>query len=410
MLRVNPNRLRTRLTSLAAIATGPDGRISRLALTDEDKMARDQLVKWMQELSLDVRVDDIGNIYGRRAGHQTNGAAVLIGSHIDTVPNGGMFDGAMGVMAGLEIIEVLNNANMTTTHPIEIVAFTNEEGARFEPVMMGSGAVTGALDTAWVETRPARDTGATFTQELERIGYKGDARNRISSPQIHAYLEYHVEQGPVLERERAQIGVVEGVVGLSWLNVIIDGEANHAGTTPMDGRRDALVAAGRMISAARDLALERGDGVVITIGRITVSPNVPNAVPSRVEFSVDIRHQRAQFISRTTALLEEQFRMIASCERTTVEIKEIKSVEPAVFDSTVIQAIIESAKALEVPYREIVSGAAHDAQYVNAIAPAGMIFVPSRAGMSHSPDEWTDWEDVAAGADILLGAVVRLAG
>ena len=299
MIRINAERLHENLRQLAQIGATPAGGVTRLALSPEDRAARALLCRWMEEAGLRVRIDDFGNITGRRAG-AVSGAAVVMASHIDTVRRGGRYDGAYGVLAALEVLRTLNDTGVTTRLPLELVNWTNEEGVRFEPAMLASGAVAGRFTPEYVYGRTDRN-GATFGSELERIGYKGERGNRPGP--IAAYLELHVEQGPVLEDAAVPVGVVEGIVGITWSEIVADGRADHAGPSPMPLRRDALVAAARMISGVDDIA-RAVDGAVGTVGRIAAEPNVINTIPGKVTMSVDLRHPDAATLERLVAGLQ----------------------------------------------------------------------------------------------------------
>lgn len=407
MLQVDRTRLRSRLEAMGDIGRDPAGGRSRLAASDADREGRERFVSWMREVGLSVRVDDLGNVYGRRAGSDEGAPAVMIGSHLDTVPQGGVFDGAMGVLTGLEVLETLNGAGVRTRYPLEVASFTNEEGARFEPSIVGSGTLAGVFDREYTLSRAARDTGATLGDELRRIGYEGERANRPGP--LRAFIEYHVEQGPVLEREGLACGVVEGVVGFSWSNVVLHGQTDHAGPTPMEGRRDTMVAAGRIAASLRDLARWIDPELVATVGRLTLSPDVINAIPGRCEFGLDLRHPDQDTLARAVALAHRMVDRIAVEERLGREIEEIRFAPPVPFDPSLIDTLSRVADDLGVPYRRMVSGAGHDAEYMARLAPTAMIFAPSRAGKSHSPEEWTDWEDVYAGADVVLNAAMHLA-
>lgn len=406
MLKASSDRIQSRLARMAEIGRDPAGGISRLALTDEDKQGRDLLVEWMEQLALDVRIDDVGNIYGRREGLRAGAPAVMVGSHLDTVPNGGVFDGAMGVVAGLEIVSVLNDAHRKTRYPIEIVSFSNEEGARFEPSIVGSGVIAGMFSYDYIANREARDDGARFIDELERIGYLGRRGNRPGP--LKAFLEYHVEQGPRLEAEQLRCGIVEGVVGFAWLNVEVTGQTDHAGPTPMHMRRDALVAAARITTSLRDIASWVDPELVATVGRLRVRPDVINAIPGHVVLSLDVRHANDETIESALTSIRRMIQQVAEQEGVEARIEEIK-IAPAVrFDAVIIDALEQAAHELALPSRRMVSGAGHDAEYMASLAPSAMIFAPSHGGKSHSPDEWTDRGDVVAGSDVLLRAVLKL--
>jgi N-carbamoyl-L-amino-acid hydrolase len=375
---INAERLHENLRQLAQIGATPGGGVTRLALSPEDRAARDLLRRWMEEAGLRVRVDDFGNITGRRAGAES-GAAVVMASHIDTVRRGGRYDGAYGVLAALEVMRTLNDIGVTTRLPLELVNWTNEEGVRFEPAMLASGAVAGRFTPEYVYGRTDRD-GATFGDELERIGYKGERGNRPGP--IAAYLELHVEQGPVLEDAAVPVGVVEGIVGITWSEIIADGRADHAGPSPMPLRRDALVAAARMIAGVDDIA-RTVDGAVGTVGRIAAEPNVINTIPGKVTMSVDLRHPDAATLDRLVAGLERLASDVAAQTGVTVGVNRFWTSEPTPFAPEVVDAVQAAAEEMGIATRRCWSGAGHDAKYMQEIAPSAMIFARSINGLSH---------------------------
>ena len=404
-MRINADRLHESLRQLAQIGATPGGGVTRLALSDEDRAGRGLLRRWMEEAGLRVRFDDFGNMTGRRAGAES-GAAVVMASHIDTVRRGGRYDGAYGVLGALEVMRTLNDHGVTTRRPLELVNWTNEEGVRFEPAMLASGAVAGRFSSDYVYGRADRD-GLTFGEELERIGYKGDHRDRPGP--VAAYLELHVEQGPVLEDAGAPVGVVEGIVGITWSEIIADGRADHAGPSPMPLRRDALVAAARLIAGVDDIA-RAIDGAVGTVGRIAAEPNVINTIPGRVTMSVDLRHPDASTLDTLVAGLERLARDVAELTGVTIGVNRFWTSEPTPFAAEVVAAVQAAADELDVPSRRVWSGAGHDAKYMQDVAPSAMIFARSINGLSHCEQEYSTPEDLEAGANVLLGAALRLAG
>lgn len=404
-MRINAARFHESLRQLARIGATPGGGVTRLALSPEDRSARDLLRRWMEEATLRVRVDDFGNMTGRRAGALGDGA-VLMASHIDTVRRGGCYDGAYGVLAALEVMRTLNDHGVTTRRPLELVNWTNEEGVRFEPAMLASGAVAGRFSPEYVYDRTDRD-GARFGDELERIGYKGDRRDRPGP--IAAYLELHVEQGPVLEDAGAPVGVVEGIVGITWSEVIVEGHADHAGPSPMPLRKDALVAAARLIAGVDEIA-RTVEGAVGTVGRIAAEPNVINTIPGKVTLSVDFRHAEPATLDTLFASLERLGREISESTGVTVSINRFWTSEATPFASEVVEAVQAAADELGVPVRRVWSGAGHDAKYVQDMAPSAMIFARSINGLSHCEQEYSTPEDLEAGANVLLRAALRLAG
>ncbi|HEU5431296.1 MAG TPA: Zn-dependent hydrolase [Thermomicrobiales bacterium] len=403
-VRIDGERLQGSLDELAAIGATPGGGVTRLALTDEDRAARDLLRRWLTDAGLAVRIDDFGTMTGRRAGRE-DGPAVLLASHIDSVRNGGRFDGAYGVLAALEVVRTLNDRGVVTRRPLELVNWTNEEGVRFEPAMMASGAVAGRFTRDYVHGRADR-AGLRFGDELRRIGYFGDEADRPGP--AAAYLELHIEQGPVLEAAGLPVGVVEGIVGIAWSDVTIDGHADHAGPSPMELRHDALAAAARMISGVEEIARETSDAVG-TVGRIQAEPNVINTIPGRVVMSADFRHPERDTLDALVEGLQELAAETAAERGVTIAVERFWTSEPTPFAPEVIAAVAAAAAELGLPAMRLWSGAGHDAKYAQGIWPAGMIFVRSAGGLSHCEDEFSAPADLAAGANVLLHAALRLA-
>jgi beta-ureidopropionase / N-carbamoyl-L-amino-acid hydrolase len=403
--RIDLDRLLGRLDAFNRIGALPGGGNCRLSLSDEDRAGRDLLVRWMRELGLTVTVDTIGNIIGTRAGREEL-APVMFGSHIDTVGTGGRYDGLYGVLAGLEACEALNHADRVTRRPLALVAFTNEEGSRFPPYAMGSLVYVGGL--ALEEAYAVRGIdGATVGEELRRIGYAGKARPGFLTP--HAYLELHIEQGPVLENERVVVGAVEGITGLSWTEVSITGRAAHAGTTPMDLRRDAAYAAGEIAVFVRRLAQEMGGQQKGTVGRIELYPNLVNVVAERAVLTVDLRNTDASLLQQAAQHFTDFLERLAQREHVAIETRSLARFEPVSFPSEMVSLVETTARELALPCRRLFSGAGHDAQMMARLCPASMIFVPSVGGLSHNVQEYTAPEHLEAGASVLLDAVLRLA-
>lgn len=405
-LHINAGRLHGSLDRMAEIGATASGGVTRLALSDEDRAGRDLLRGWMEAAGLSVRWDDLGNLIGRRAGRQDQRASLLLGSHCDSVREGGRFDGTLGVLGALEVVHTLNDAGLTTERPIEVISWTNEEGARFEPAMLCSGVVAGAFERDYVYGRTDAD-GLRFEDELRRIGYLGEERNRPAAP--FAYLELHIEQGPVLEDKDVPVGIVEGITGISWLEVRVSGQSDHAGPTPMRLRHDALVAAARMIDAADGLARGLDEQAVGTVGRLALEPNILNVIPGRVVFSVDLRHPEADVLEQMVASLKERCEAIATATGVEVAIDRFWTSEPTPFDSHVVAAVSDAVQKVGLPSERLWSGAGHDAKYVAEIDPTGMIFVRSQGGLSHCPQEYSSPEDIEAGVNVLLQAALRLA-
>ena len=404
-LRIDADRLNRRIARLAEIGAIDGGGCCRLALSDEDKAGRDLVCEWMVELGLDVSIDAIGNVVGTRAGRQA-GPAVMAGSHIDTVRTGGAYDGNLGVLAGLEVIETLNEAGIETEYPLAVAFFTNEEGARFAPDMMGSLVFTGALalDEA---LRVKGIDGSIVAENLARVGYAGAAPIPASTPR--AYVELHVEQGPVLDREGTEIGVVESVQGISWTEIEILGVSNHAGTTPMSLRCDAGWVAGAIITFVRQLAREMGGDQVATVGRIEFFPNLVNVVPNRVVLTVDLRNTDESLLQKAEAALVEQLAGLCREEKVEISTRRLARFEPVVFNPQMVDRVEAHAQGQGLTTRRMPSGAGHDAQMLAAVCPSAMIFVPSVDGISHNVKEFTHPKHIEAGGNVLLAVLCELA-
>lgn len=405
-LKVNAGRLHGRLAELAAIGAIEGGGCARLALSDEDKAGRDLVCRWMHELGLNVTVDGIGNVVGVRQGRR-GGPAVMAGSHIDTVRTGGRFDGNLGVLAGLEVVATLNENGIETEHPLAVAFFTNEEGARFAPDMMGSLVFTGELplETA-LQTRGI--DGSSVGENLARIGYAGGAALPARAPR--AYVELHIEQGPVLDHEGIDIGVVESVQGISWTEIEISGVSNHAGTTPMSLRCDAGWVAGSIIAFVREMAEEMGGSQVATVGRIEFFPNLVNVVPNRAVLTVDLRNTREEALRLAEARLLAHIAALREAEKVKVSTRCLARFEPVPFAPEMTALVERHARAHGLSTRRLPSGAGHDAQMLAAVCPTGMIFVPSVDGISHNVREFTHPHHIEAGANVLLSVLCELAG
>ncbi len=404
-MKINIKRLQSSMDAINSISITPDGGVSRLALSDADKKARDMLKQWMMEAGLDVRIDDVGNIYGFRSGLNNNSHPICLGSHLDTQPNGGKFDGTLGVMGALEVIRTLNDNKVQTQHPFKIINWTNEEGARFKPALMGSGVIGGAFDEQWVYNIKDAD-GKRFIDELKRIGYFGQRANRLTAAK--AYLELHIEQGPVLDKADCPVGIVQGISGSSWYKVTIKGTANHAGACPMTMREDALVSAARAIVEIRESAMSQSNSAVVTVGEIRVSPGTINIIPEKAVFTIDLRCPDEKVLVR----LEEDIMMILKdtcrAEQTILDVERIWYSSPVTFSDGIVAELERSSKALGVPTLKLISGANHDAKSMLQLAPTGMIFVKSIDGKSHCPEELSKWDDIEAAANLLLKAALNL--
>ena len=404
-LRVNGERLWRSLMELARIGATPKGGVKRLALTETDRQGRDCFVAWAHEAGLETRVDAIGNIFAVRSGTQAGAPPVVMGSHLDSQPSGGKFDGAYGVLAGLEVVRALNDAGIRTRTPLEVAAWTNEEGSRFTPTMMGSGVFVGAHPLGQVLAQKDLE-GVSVQQALQHIGYAGTA----SPHEVGAYFEAHIEQGPVLESTRTTIGVVQGALGQRWFDVIVTGQDSHAGPTPMETRKDALLAASRLVVEVNRIATTFPDYARGTVGQMQVKPNSRNVVPGEVRMSTEFRSANDATLSSMVAEYRRVAKTIEAACRVAVDIREVVYFPPSHFAPDLVGSVRDAAQALGLPHRDIVSGAGHDAVYLSRVAPTAMIFVPCEGGISHNEIESATKEDLAAGCNVLLHAVLARAG
>ena len=403
---INGERLWSSLMVMAEIGGTKKGGCNRQALTDLDKQGRDLFVSWCEEVGCTLRVDQMGNTFLRRAGTDNTLPPVITGSHLDTQPTGGKFDGVYGVLAGLEVLRTLHENNTKTLHPIEVVVWTNEEGARFSPAMIGSGVWCGefSLDYGW---KRADKNGKTIEAELERIGYLGE--EPCAPFDIKAAIELHIEQGPILESIDKQIGVVNGVQGMRWYDLIINGQPVHAGPTPMTQRQDPVKAASRIINKLYELADKYAPLARVTFGDMNVSPGSRNTVPEQLILTVDLRHPDQATLNE----MDREFRDIAQevssqCD-VDYQIKDEWNSAAVSFDKTCIDAVRASVEELNIDSEEMFSGAGHDSVYVSKVAPTSMIFIPCEKGISHNEAENAKPEDIAAGCQVLLGAMLKLA-
>ncbi|MCO8624461.1 Zn-dependent hydrolase [Burkholderia multivorans] len=377
---------------------------TRIALTDDERAGRDRVVAWMRELDLDVRIDRIGNIFGTlHAGPAAAGRQpLMIGSHIDTVKNAGALDGCYGVLAGLAVARAFRDARIEPARPITVAAFTNEEGIRYQPDMMGSLVHAGGLSIDDALNTIGID-GTRLGDELARIGYAGDLEPGAIVP--HAYLELHIEQGPILEAENVRIGVVENLQGISWQQITVQGNANHAGTTPMHLRHDAGWVAAAIATFLRELAVSSGT-TLATIGMLRIEPNVINVIPRKAVLTVDLRDPDEQRLQQAEQRLADRLEQLAALEGVQISTERLARFEPVLFDAALVDAIEKAAARRGFSYCRMTSGAGHDAQMIARIAPAAMIFVPSRGGISHNPREHTDDSQLVDGARLLLDVVL----
>lgn len=403
-LRIDPARLVARIERLGGIGALEGGGVCRLALTPSEKLGRDHLVAEMTALGLDVTVDAIGNVFGTRKARR-EGPAVLLGSHIDTVATGGLYDGALGVLAGLEVIATLNDAGVETELPITVAAFTNEEGSRFAPDMLGSLVFVGGLHLQEALDIVSID-GKRLGDELTAIGYAGTGHG---PKEIAAYFELHIEQGPILEDEKIGIGTVMGVQGISWTEITLNGRSSHAGTTPIRLRRDAGLAAARIAAGVGAFVREMGGDQVGTVGVLTLSPNLVNVVAQKAVMTVDLRNPDETLLKQAEARLAALIETVTDEENVTFETRSLARFEPVDFAPVLIDQVDETARALGLSTRRLFSGAGHDAQMIARIAPAAMIFVPSVNGISHNITEFTAAADLANGANVLLQVTLKQA-
>ncbi|KHK49015.1 allantoate amidohydrolase [Ralstonia sp. A12] len=409
-IRLNGTKLLAQLRELGEI--GVDSAVggrTRIALTDDEKAGRDLVMQWMRELELDVVVDRIGNLFGVLRSDTDDGtqAPLMMGSHIDTVTNAGALDGCYGVLAGLAVTRAYREAGMAPARTIMIGAFTNEEGIRYQPDMMGSLVYAGGLSVEEALDTVGTD-GTRLGDELVRIGYAGDLEPGAIVP--HEYVELHIEQGPILEAEGIQIGVVENLQGISWQQVTIQGNANHAGTTPTHLRHDAGLVAASIVTFLRELAQNSGGTTLATVGCLSVQPNVINVIPRRATLSVDLRDPDEQRLKHAEQQFAAFLEKAAQQEGVKITTERLARFEPVVFDASLVASIEASANGFGFTHRRMTSGAGHDAQMIARIAPAAMIFVPSKGGISHNPREHTDDEQLVMGAEVLLDVVLNRLG
>lgn len=405
-ITIDSQRLWNSLMDLAKIGATAKGGVCRLALTDLDRQARDLFTSWCTAAGCTVAVDGIGNIFARRPGRNDQLPPIIAGSHIDTQPSGGKFDGNFGVLAGLEVVRSLNDHGIQTEAPIEVVVWTNEEGSRFTPVMMGSGVFVDAFTLESTLQRTDLD-GVTVGEALTKIGYSGS--DPPGNRPVGAYFEAHIEQGPILEDSQKVIGVVGGALGLRWYDVVVTGQDAHAGPTPMRLRKNALVAASKMVADINELAHRFQPDGRATVGFMQVKPNSRNVIPGEVKFSIDLRHAEDDALDKmeaqTRALCERQ----AQSGSVTVDVERVANYPACKFDVKCVAAVRGAARKLGISHMDIVSGAGHDAIYMARVAPTSMIFVPCEGGISHNELENAKAEDLAAGCNVLLNVMLEQA-
>lgn len=406
-LRINEQRLWDTLMETAEFGKTAKGGIKRLTVSDLDRKVRDWFVARCEEAGCTVTVDDMGNIYAVRPGKDNSLPPIACGSHLDTQPTGGKYDGVLGVLSGLELVRTLNEAGVETQAPIMVVNWTNEEGSRFAPAMLASGVYAGAIDKQEAYGLTDRD-GLKFGEELERIGYKGD--EPCGEREFGAFFEVHIEQGPILEAEDNVIGVVAHAQGQRWYDCTIVGRESHAGSTPMKLRKDALAAAARIILAVQEIALSKAPYGVGTVGVLTIGEPSRNVIPGTVTFTAEFRHPDDSTLEEMDKALREAVAQAAKAQDVEVDLKDIWHYPAVRFDKGCIDAVQSATDHLGYSNREMVSGAGHDACYVNRKAPTSMIFIPCKDGISHNEIESAEFDHCAAGANVLLHAVLAKAG
>ncbi|MFO1082398.1 MAG: Zn-dependent hydrolase [Reyranellaceae bacterium] len=403
-LRIDADRLWDSLMELARIGGTDKGGVCRIALTDLDRQGRDLFVRWATEAGCTIKVDRLGNVFARREGRDPAKPPIMTGSHLDTQPTGGKFDGAYGVMAGLEVLRVLHDSGYVTESPIEVAVWTNEEGCRFAPAMVASGVFGGAFDLDYALSRTDRE-GVSFGAALKAIGY--DGAEPVGGRPVGAFFEAHIEQGPILEREGKTIGVVTGAQGQRWYEITWTGMESHAGTTPMEGRRDALVGAAELVVAARRIG-SRPDGRS-TVGVLESRPQARNTIPGHVFMTLDFRHPDDAELTAMDAEMRAVAAEIAARHGLAVTIEQIWYFPPTPFARDLVESVRRGAVQAGYAHRDIVSGAGHDACYLARVAPTAMVFVPCKDGISHNEVEDASKPDVAAGCQILLQAMIEQA-
>jgi N-carbamoyl-L-amino-acid hydrolase len=392
---------------MGAVGALPHGGCCRAALSPEDKAGRDLFVGWCREAGCEVSCDQVGNIYARRRGRDPRRAAVATGSHLDTQPHGGKFDGVYGVLAGLEVVRALNDAQIETTAPIDVIVWTNEEGVRFSPPLAGSSAFAGVAEVDSIHAAVTLD-GTTVRHDLESTGYLGS--ERPGARLLDCFVEAHIEQGPILEAEGRTIGVVTQIQGIRWLRVTVTGMDSHAGTTPMNRRRDALLGAAEMITTLSRIARDQDEWARLTNGRIEVEPNSGATIPGRVVFVCDLRHPDAATLDDLDARMREAMHVIAVRNGLEIDIQRVIDKPPVHFSGALVDVIRDAVRRCGYSSKDMLSGAGHDAMNVARVAPAAMIFVPCKDGLSHNEAESATPEDLAAGAQTLLHTLLSRAG
>lgn len=405
-MRINGDRLWDAIMDMAKIGPGVRGGNNRQTVTDDDATGRALFQKWCEDAGMTMGVDQMGNMFFRREGTDPDALPVYVGSHLDTQPTGGKYDGVLGVLGGLEIIRTLNDLNVKTKHPIVVVNWTNEEGTRFAPAMLGSGVFAGMHDLQWAYDREDAE-GKKFGDELVRIGWRGD--EEVGARKIHAMFELHIEQGPILEAENKEIGVVTHGQGLWWLQVTLTGKDSHTGSTPMSMRKNAGLGMARITELVHEIAMANQPEAVGAIGHCDVYPNSRNVIPGKVVFTIDFRTPHQDILDAMKARLEAEAPKIAKDLGLGIEIEAVGHFDPVTFDETCVAAVRNAAESLGYSHRDIISGAGHDACWVNRLAPTAMVMCPCVDGLSHNEDEEISPAWATAGTDVLFHAVVETA-
>ncbi len=408
-IRIDGARLWESIMEMAKIGATAKGGSHRLTLSDEDKIGRDLFAAWCADAGLSMSIDEMGNMFARCPGSDNSRAPVGIGSHLDTQPFGGKFDGVFGVLAGLEVVRTLKDHDIRTTTPLEVVNWTNEEGARFAPAMLASGVYGGVFDLDWAQARVAIDTGATVLDELKRIGYHGEQSARQHD--FSAFFECHIEQGPILDSEGITVGVVDTAQGFRWYDISFEGFAQHTGSTPMIGRRNALLGMAKVVQAVDDIAQEHAPLARGTVGgQVEVAPGSRNIIPGKVNFTVDMRHPSAETLLAMDAALRGVCAEVAAEIGLELSLEEISYTAPVAFDKRCVAAVKGACERLGISHSYITSGAGHDACFVANIVPTTMLFAPCKDGVSHHESESAEAEDLEAVGNALLHAVLDVAG
>ncbi len=403
-LTINPQRLWDTLMETAKIGGTPKGGIARLTLTDLDREVRDWFKAECEKVGCTVTVDEVGNMFALRPGKRDDVLPIAVGSHLDTQPTGGKFDGVLGVLAGLEAMRTMHDLGYETNAPLMLVNWTNEEGSRFAPAMLGAGVYAGVFDRAFADSREDRQ-GVTFADAIAEIGYRGEVK--AGDVKFGAMFELHIEQGPILEAEGKQVGIVQGVQGMRWYEVTMTGRTSHTGTTPMPLRKNALLGAARAVERINEIALEHAPLAVGAVGLLEVSPNSRNVIPGEVFFAIDFRHPENSVLEAMEQKLYASLEEIAAGIGLTLDYKKVWDSPPVKFDPECIEAVRKGTEQGGFSSREIISGAGHDAAYVARVAPTTMIFVPCEGGLSHNEAESTSFDECAAGAQVVLNAVLE---